>query len=123
MSDKPTPEFVLFVPGRAGRFRVAADRAYDDGDTLTLTSGGQQVAVSSPRGVAVSAAAMVSLELPELLPGARARARDLPPPPAMRIGEGVSISSLPVPFWPFLSGGALGFIGGFGLAISCAGLW
>ena len=26
-------------------------------------------------------------------------------------------------FWPFLSGGALGFIGGFGIALSHAGVW
>lgn len=124
MSDKPTPEFVLFVPGRVGRFHVAADRAYDDGDTLSLTSGGQQVAVSSPRGVAVSAEALVSLDLPELLQGAQARARELPPlPPAMCIGEAVSISAHPTPFWPFLSGCALGFIAGVGMALSHAQLW
>lgn len=115
MNDKPASEFVLFVPGRLGLFRVKADQVLVDGDSLFLSSGTDVVAVSTPRGLALRAD-LVQMPFPlhgselEVEPLLGASSADL---------RGAAYRA----FWLFLSGGVLGFIGGAGLALSNAGFW
>ena len=107
--------YVLKVPGHSGVL-MRADEAIDDGDSLRLFDGGQVVAVASRNGLAVDANSLVSDVA--LLPPSPPSVGD----PAMHLGvasgcrECYSASFLLVTL-------VAGFCGGFGVAMSHAGVW
>lgn len=126
-----THKFIVSVPGRAQPLCIEADSfcrdGWNDGD-FSFRLGADVVAQfpvvdmvalaeSLPAFPDLSQFRGPGLELPE----PACLASFVEPPPA-RIGAGFSGWGVPA-FWPFLSGCALGLIGGVGLALSHAGLW
>lgn len=121
-------KFVVILKGRSAPLLLKASALRLVGGELRLLQGGEVVAggpdvefaahMDAVPGGEIGAANLLA-EPPRKMPAHLVP----PPPPLMRIGEAASISSRPAPFWSFLSGCALGLIGGAGLALSHAGVW
>lgn len=130
-----TQKFIVSVRGRAQPLCIEADAWSGTVDRgVAFFVGNEKVASLSdadliaqsdclPDFPALSQFRGPDLLLPEpaCLAAYAEPVRGLEPLP---VQAGSALKWLGVPaFWPFLSGGALGFIGGFGLALSHAGVW
>lgn len=120
MSESNGTEFVLYHPDRSGVVRVRAESVEDFGDSMRLWSDREVVAISHPIGLAVNARNLVdSPPLPRHLVPPPA---PLPVPPPMRVGAVSGVRQLCLA--TLLMGAlALGFCGGFGMAMSHAVGW
>lgn len=126
--------YVVILKGRSAPLLLKAGTLRLVDNELRLLQGGEVVA----GGPDVEFVAHI-----DAIPGGEIGAANLlaEPPRAVELTPGLQIEPLcalePLPaqsfttfhnpagsaFWPFLSGSALGFIGGVGLALSHAGVW
>lgn len=121
-------KFVVILKGRSAPLLLKASALRLVGGELRLLQGGEVVAggpdvefaahMDAVPGGEIGAANLLD-EPPRRIPAHLVP----PPPPVMRIGEAASFSSLPAPFWSFLSGCSLGLLGGIGMTLSHAGVW
>lgn len=126
-----THKYIVSVPGRSTPICIEADsytgisetgvRFFVAGDTVANVPAVDLIArstclpdfpdLSQFKGVDLASAEPMHLEAGMTL--------DPLPPTSFTTFNGSSVPA----FWPFLSGCALGFIGGFGMALSHAGGW
>lgn len=121
MTEQRKAELIIWRQDRPGVLRIQADRVVGDRDNLEFFEGAKMVAISTPGGVAANAGALVGIDATSFCP-TRLGAVAEPLPLPVEACAGFVGWSAPV-FWPLLSGLAIGFIGGFGLALSHLGLW
>lgn len=132
-----TQQFIVSVPGRAQPLCIEADTYVTGGfdrDGVMFRKGAEVVAIVPAVDLVAKADSLPAfpdlsqfkgpdLMLPEpaCLASFAEPVRALEP---MTAKACIGFSNRGVPaFWPFLSGCALGFIGGFGMALSHAGVW
>lgn len=133
-----TQSFIVSVPGRAQPLCISADKFASDGLNdrgFTFVKGGEVVAQLPVVDLVAKAdcfpdfpalsqfqgPADVLMIEPTCVSAVSEPARELEPLPAQAVTT--FHGSRGPAGWPFLAGIALGFIGGFGLALSHAGLW
>lgn len=133
-----THKFIVSVPGRAQPLCIEADTYKPHGfesNSFSFRKGDEEVAIVPGVDLIARSSALppfpelsqfcgsdlVMLPEPACLASFAEPVRALEPLPA-QTSTGFSSWGVPT-FWPFLAGGALGFIGGFGLALSHAGMW
>lgn len=134
-----THKYIVSVPGRAQPLCIEADSFKEmlgvEGSAVFIKDGAVVASLISTDLVANATCLPAFPELPQFH-SALANCSDafLELEPGMTCEPVRALESLPAqaslgfggwtvpPFWPFLSGGALGFIGGFGLALSHAGV-
>lgn len=130
-----THQYIVSVPGRAQPLCIKADSWKGIGDTgARFFCGDEQVASLGTTDLIAKVSALP--DFPDLsqfkgpdlvLPEPACLASFAEPVRALEPLPAQSFTTFHNPagsaFWPFLSGSALGFIGGVGLALSHAGVW